>query len=29
MAAFLRPDSGVEETANAVKTYMPGGVAPK
>jgi gamma-glutamyltranspeptidase/glutathione hydrolase len=28
MAVFLRPDSGVEETANAVKTYMPGGVAP-
>jgi gamma-glutamyltranspeptidase/glutathione hydrolase len=28
MAAFLRPDSGVEETTNAVKTYMPGGVAP-
>jgi gamma-glutamyltranspeptidase / glutathione hydrolase len=28
MAIFLRPNSGVEETANAVKTYMPGGVAP-
>ncbi len=28
MAAFLRPGSGVEETANAVKTYMPDGVAP-
>ncbi len=28
MAAFLRPNSGVEETANAVATYMPGGVAP-
>ncbi len=28
MAAFLRPSSGVEETANAVDTYMPGGVAP-
>jgi len=28
MAAFLRPGSGVEETANAVATYMPGGVAP-
>jgi gamma-glutamyltranspeptidase / glutathione hydrolase len=28
MAAFLRPHSGVEETANAVETYMPGGVAP-
>jgi gamma-glutamyltranspeptidase/glutathione hydrolase len=28
MAAFLKPDSGVEETANAVKTYSPGGVAP-
>jgi gamma-glutamyltranspeptidase / glutathione hydrolase len=28
MAAFLKPGSGVEETANAVKTYMPGGVAP-
>jgi gamma-glutamyltranspeptidase / glutathione hydrolase len=28
MAAFLRPSSGVEETANAVHTYMPGGVAP-
>ncbi len=28
MAAFLRPNSGVEETANAVHTYMPGGVAP-
>jgi gamma-glutamyltranspeptidase/glutathione hydrolase len=28
MAAFLKSDSGVEETANAVKTYTPGGVAP-
>jgi len=28
MAAFLRSGSGVEETANAVKTYMPGGKAP-
>jgi gamma-glutamyltranspeptidase / glutathione hydrolase len=28
MAAFLRPGSGVEETANAVATYMPSGVAP-
>jgi gamma-glutamyltranspeptidase/glutathione hydrolase len=28
MAAFLRSGSGVEETANAAKTYMPGGVAP-
>ncbi len=28
MAAFLRPDSGVEETANAVATYTPGGVVP-
>ncbi len=28
LAAFLRPNSGVEETANAVKTYMPNGVAP-
>lgn len=28
MAAFLRPNSGVEETANAVHTYMPTGVAP-
>jgi gamma-glutamyltranspeptidase/glutathione hydrolase len=28
MAAFLRPNSGVEETANAVDTYMPGGVSP-
>src|SRR5580698_4239313 len=28
MAAFLRAGSGVEETANAVKTYTPGGVAP-
>jgi gamma-glutamyltranspeptidase/glutathione hydrolase len=25
MAAFLRPASGVEETANAVATYTPGG----
>jgi gamma-glutamyltranspeptidase / glutathione hydrolase len=28
MAAFLRPGAGVEETANAVATYTPGGVAP-
>ncbi len=28
MAIFLRPGSGVEETANAVATYTPGGVAP-
>ena len=28
MAAFLRAGSGVEETENAVHTYMPGGVAP-
>jgi gamma-glutamyltranspeptidase/glutathione hydrolase len=28
MAAFLKPGSGVEETANAVATYTPGGVAP-
>jgi gamma-glutamyltranspeptidase/glutathione hydrolase len=28
MAAFLRPDSGVEETANAVHTYSPNGKAP-
>ena len=28
MAAFLRPHSGVEETANAVRTYSPGGVSP-
>jgi gamma-glutamyltranspeptidase/glutathione hydrolase len=28
MAAFLKSGSGVEETANAVKTYSPGGVAP-
>jgi gamma-glutamyltranspeptidase/glutathione hydrolase len=28
MAAFLRPHSGVEETANAVHTYMPSGTAP-
>jgi gamma-glutamyltranspeptidase / glutathione hydrolase len=28
MAAFLKAGSGVEETANAAKTYMPGGVAP-
>jgi len=28
MAAFLRPGSGVEETANAAATYMPGGKAP-
>ncbi len=28
MAIFLRPTSGVEETANAQHTYMPGGKAP-
>jgi len=28
MAAFLRPGMGVEETANAVATYTPGGIAP-
>jgi len=28
MAAFLKPDSGVEEKDNAQRTYMPGGVAP-
>jgi gamma-glutamyltranspeptidase/glutathione hydrolase len=28
MAVFLRPGSGVEETANAVHTYMPNGKAP-
>ena len=28
MAAFLRPHSGVEETANAVNTYSPGGISP-
>ena len=28
MAAFLRSGSGVEETASAVHTYMPGGKAP-
>ena len=28
MAAFLRPGSGVEETANAVHTYEPAGRAP-
>jgi gamma-glutamyltranspeptidase/glutathione hydrolase len=28
MAAFLRAGSGVEETANAVKTYTPNGVVP-
>ena len=26
--AFLRPNAGVEETANMKKTYMPGGVPP-
>jgi gamma-glutamyltranspeptidase/glutathione hydrolase len=29
MAGFLKPGSGVEETANAVHTYMPGGKAPQ
>ncbi len=28
MEAFLRPGSGVEETANAAATYTPGGVSP-
>ncbi|HUV71124.1 MAG TPA: gamma-glutamyltransferase family protein [Terracidiphilus sp.] len=28
MAAFLRPGNGVEETANAMATYMPGGKMP-
>ena len=28
MAAFLRPGMGIEETANAVATYTPGGKAP-
>jgi gamma-glutamyltranspeptidase/glutathione hydrolase len=28
LAVFLRPGSGVEETANAVQTYSPGGKAP-
>jgi len=28
MAIFVRPGSGVEESANAVHTYMPGGKAP-
>ena len=28
MQIFLRPGAGVEETANAVHTYMPGGRAP-
>jgi len=28
MAAFLRAGAGIEETANAVHTYMPGGKAP-
>jgi gamma-glutamyltranspeptidase/glutathione hydrolase len=28
MATFLKPGSGVEETANAVHTYQPGGKAP-
>ncbi len=29
LAAFTRPGSGVEETANAMHTYAPGGLAPK
>jgi gamma-glutamyltranspeptidase/glutathione hydrolase len=29
MAAFLRPGAGVEETANAVHTYTPGGKPPR
>ena len=28
LVAFLKPDSGVEETANAMHTYAPGGKAP-
>ena len=28
MAIFVRPGSGVEETANALRTYAPGGKAP-
>ena len=28
LAAFLKPDSGVEETANAMRTYAPGGKGP-
>jgi gamma-glutamyltranspeptidase/glutathione hydrolase len=28
MAIFLKPESGVEETANAMHTYAPGGKAP-
>ena len=28
LAAFARPGSGVEETANAMQTYAPGGTAP-
>jgi gamma-glutamyltranspeptidase/glutathione hydrolase len=28
LAIFLRPDSGVEETANAMHTYAPGGTPP-
>ncbi len=28
LAAFVRPGSGVEETANAMHTYAPGGTAP-
>jgi gamma-glutamyltranspeptidase/glutathione hydrolase len=28
LAAFLKPESGVEETANAMHTYAPGGTAP-
>ena len=28
MAAFMRPGAGIEETANAAHTYMPGGKAP-
>src|ERR1019366_1609764 len=28
MAAFLKPGSGVEETANAMHTYAPSGTAP-
>ncbi len=29
LRAFVRPGAGVEETANAMRTYAPGGVAPR
>ncbi len=29
LAAFVRPGAGVEETANALHTYAPGGASPK